>query len=139
MVAGNEARRSQALDLWDYRVPFARFHIHWGEGTVMPAFEQAQAFAIVEQELHIAANLELLGHREVLVTFSSDHVEVAGKPARGEPVWVVIVAGRRRPAATASFLQNLPEGAGVIMQALVHARTGEIVLGTAVPVRLNVG
>jgi hypothetical protein len=131
--------RSSALDLWDYRVPFARFHIDWGADDVTPAFDQGQAYAIVEQELAVQASLELLGHREVLVTFGSEYVQVGGAPAVHEPAWVVIAAGRKRPGATASFLNGIADGGGVIMQALVHARSGEILLGTAVPVRLSVG
>lgn len=110
----------------------------WGQDEITPAFEQGQAYAIVEQDLAVQANLELMAHREVLVTFSSEYVQVGGAPAEHEPAWVVIVAGRKRPGATANFLSAIPEGSGVIMQALVHGRSGEILLGTAVPVRLSV-
>lgn len=124
--------RSRALDAWDFRVPFARYHIAWGEGDGAPAFEQMQAYGIAVQELGLDRTLEVLAHREVLVTAASEHLPGDGGPV---PAWVVIVAGRKREEA--SYLAGIAEGGGVIVQALVHARSGEILLGTAVPVRMG--
>lgn len=138
MDAQDEARRSRALDSWDYRVPFARFHMQWGPDEVKPAFEQGQALAIAQQELHLAELMEVWGHREVLVTFSSDYIQVGHGPANGEPAWVVVVAGRKRetPTAPRDVARHVPAGAGLIVQVLIHGRTGEVLLGTAVPVQL---
>lgn len=137
----DEARRSRALDAWDFRAPFARFHIHWGEGDIVPAFEQGQAFAIALQELFLDKVMEVWAHREVLVTFSSERIEVGGGPAEREPAWVVVVAGRRRDQPAADVERNVLEavtpGAGAVVQVLIHARTGEVVLGTVVPVTLR--
>ncbi|MDF2631386.1 MAG: hypothetical protein K0R39_5217 [Symbiobacteriaceae bacterium] len=124
--------RSRALDAWDYRAPFARYHIAWGENESLPAFEQMQAYGIALQELELERSLEVLAHREVLATVVSEHLTGDGGPL---PAWVVIVAGRKR--AEAAYLQGITEGGGVVVQALVHARSGEILLGTAVPVRMG--
>ncbi len=136
-----ERPRNRALDSWDYQAPFRAFHIRWGEGEITPAFEAAQALAIVEQELRLGSMLEMWAHREVLVTFSSEHIQVGRGPAEREPAWVVIAAGRRRPASDGShdLLSRIAPGGGAVLQALVHARTGEILLGTAVPVELRQG
>jgi len=123
----SSVRRSQALDAWDYRVPFAPFHIHWEEPEGTPAFEQAQAFAIVTQELALQATMEVWAHREVLVTCASQHF--AGD--RPVPAWVVLAVGR----ALGEGLPGITAGSAAVLQTLVHAHTGEILLGTAVPVR----
>jgi hypothetical protein len=126
--------RSRALDAWDFRVPFARYHVAWDDGDdVTPAFEQMQAYGIAVQELGLDRTLEVLAHREVLVRASSEHFA----PTDGGKVaaWVVIVAGRKR--AEAPYLSGIAEGGGVIVQALIDARSGEILLGTAVPVRMG--
>lgn len=134
-----DAPRSQALDSWDYRAPFAQFHIRWDEGDITPAFEQAQAYAIALQELHLADALDIWAHREVLATFSSDHIQVGHGPAERDPVWLVIVAGQKRPLSPGArdpFPQVPPQG-GMIVQLMLHARTAELLLGTAVPVALQ--
>lgn len=135
------SQRSRALDAWDYRAPFARFHIRWGEGDVTPAFGLDQAFGIALQELHLEQAMELWAHREVLVTFSSEHIQVGSGPAEREPAWVVILAGIKRegPAPTGDLLAQIRPGGGVILQVLIHARTGELLLGTALPVALRRG
>lgn len=139
VTTNEEAPRSRALDAWDYRVPFARFHIRWGEGDISPAFEQAQAYAIALQDLKLNAALEVWGHREVLVTFTSEHIQVGHGLAEGEPAWVVMVAGlkRERQGAGQDPLGNVPAGGGCVVQVLIHARTGELLLGTAMPVALQ--
>lgn len=141
MIPPAEPRRNQALDAWNWRAPFASFHIRWEEGAAArPAFEQAQAYGIVVQELGLEQQLQAFGHREVLVSFSSDHLQVSGRPAQDEPGWVVLVAGVRRPDAPADgVLGKLQPGAGAVVQALLHGRTGELLLGTAVPVALRAG
>lgn len=127
--------RSRALDAWDYRVPFARYHLNWTDGdNLTPAFEQMQAYGIAVQELGLDRTLDVLAHREVLVTASSEHLRGIGGPV---PAWVVIVAGRKRADADASYLVGIAEGGGVIVQVLIHAQSGEILLGTAVPVRMG--
>ncbi len=134
-----DAPRSRALDHWDYRVPFARFHIHWGAGEITPAFEQTQAFGIAVQDLYLDRAMEIWAHREVLATISSEYIQVGGAPAEREPVWVVIVAGQKReaPDVPTDYLSQIPPGGGTIVQALIHARTGEVLLGTALPVKLR--
>lgn len=136
-----ERPRNCALDAWDYRSVFRPFHIQWEEGEITPAFEAGQAYAIVHQELHLDGLMEVWAHREVLVTFSSDHIETAKGPAVREPAWVVIAAGVRPLASMAQqgLLASIAPGGGAVLQALVHARTGEILLGTAVPVELRQG
>lgn len=133
-----ESRRNQALDGWDYQRLFAPFHITWGEGDISPAFGSNQAYAISLQELHLGQLLAIWGHREVLVTFSSEHIQVEGAAER-EPAWVVIVAGLKAetPAQAGSLLAPIPAGAGVVVQALIHARSGQVLLGRAVPVNLG--
>lgn len=130
--------RSHALDRWDYRGVFAPFHIQWGEAVGQPAFEAAQAYGIAVQELHLDNLLTVWGHREVLVSFSSDHIQVGAHAATGEMAWVVIVAGlRTQGARDGGIFERLRPGAGAIVQALIDARTGEVLLGTAVPVSLT--
>lgn len=135
------SQRSQALDSWDYRVPFARFHIRWGEGDITPAFELDQAFGIAVQELHLDQGMEIWAHREVLATFSSEYIQVGSGPAEREPVWVVIIAGVKREGAAPArdFLAAIKPGGGTIVQALIHARSGEVLLGTAIPVEMRKG
>lgn len=137
----SEQGRSKALDSWDYNRPFARFHIRWSEGHLAPAFEQSQAVAIAEQEMGLAHRLEVWAQRAVLVTFSSPYIEVHGRPAEGEPAWVVILAGIKKeaPAVGQDPLAGIPAGGGAVLQALIHARTGELLLGTAIPVALRAG
>lgn len=135
----DEEKRSQALDAWDFRAPFARFHIAWGDGDVTPAFEEQQAYGIVLQEAHLSQRMEILAHREVLVTFSSEHVAVGGRAAQHEPAWVVIVAGKKRETGDDGPLSAVPAGAGVVVQALIHGRSGELLLGSTVPVWLAGG
>lgn len=132
-VEAMSSSRSRALDAWDYRAPFGRWHIAWGDGDgATPAFEQIQAYGIAVQDLGLDRTLEVLAHREVLVTAASEHLPGGGSPV---PAWVVIVAGRK--LADASYLGGIAEGGGVIVQALIDARSGEILLGTAVPVRMG--
>jgi hypothetical protein len=113
--------------------------MQWGEGDVVPAFEAVQAYGIAAQELVLKQRLEIWAHREVLVTFSSDHIQVGNAMPEHEPAWVVMVAGLKRqpPAGAPDPLASVAVGAGAILQVLVHGRTGEIVLGTAVPVALQ--
>jgi len=89
----HEPRRNEALDGWDYQRLFAPYHITWGEGDITPAFGANQAYAIALQELHLGQLLAIWGHREVLVTFSSEHIQIGQAPAEREPAWVVIVVG----------------------------------------------
>lgn len=135
------SQRSRALDSWDYRVPFARFHIRWSEGDRTPAFELDQAFGIAVQELHLDQAMEIWAHREVLVSFSSEYIQVGSGPAERQPVWVVIIAGVKKEGAALpqDFLAQIRPGGGTIVQALIHARTGELLLGTAIPVEMRRG
>lgn len=137
----SEQARSRALDSWDYNRPFARFHIRWSEADIAPAFEQDQAVAIAEQEMGLAGRLDLWAQRAVLVSFSSEYIEVCGRPADGEPAWVVILAGIKLAGEVQGRdpLAAIAVGGGVVLQALVHARTGELLLGTAIPVTLRAG
>lgn len=137
----NEHTRSRALDAWDYQAPFRPFHIAWSEGEITPAFDSAQAYAIVEQELHLSRVMEVWAHREVLVTFSSEHIQVGNGPAVREPAWVVMVVGIRPEHlhSEQGLLAQVRRGGGAVLQALVHARSGEVLLGTAVPVELRKG
>lgn len=137
----SEQGRSRALDSWDYSRPFARFHIRWSEGDIAPAFDQTQAVAIAEQELNLRDRLEVWAQRAVLVTFSSEYIAVGGRPAEREPAWVVILAGIKRepPPGGQDPLAAIAPGAGAVLQALIHARTGELLLGTALPVTLRAG
>jgi hypothetical protein len=134
-----EPQRSRALDTWDYRVPFGRFHIRWEEGDVTPAFEQDQALAVAVQELFLNQVMAVWAHREVLVTFSSEYIQVGSGPAEGEPAWVVMVAGQKHLVHTApqDYLGQVAPGSTAIVQALIHARTGEVLLGTGIPVDLQ--
>lgn len=135
----SQSGRSRLLDAWDYNRPFARFHIRWSDGDLTPAFAQDQAVAIAEQELDLAPQLDLWAQRAVLVTFSSEYVAVGGAPAAGEPAWVVILAGAKRADAPAGagILSAIAPGGGVVIQCLIHARSGELLLGTALPVHLR--
>ncbi|MFZ5827871.1 MAG: hypothetical protein ACOY94_26500 [Bacillota bacterium] len=137
----SETGRSRALDTWDYARPFARFHVHWHEGDITPAFEQDAALGIALQELGLAERLELWAQRAVLVTFSSEYIAVNGRPAEREPAWVVIVAGVKRdlPAREQDVLATITPGGGAVVQCLIHARTGEVLLGTAIPVTMRAG
>jgi hypothetical protein len=130
--------RSRLLDNWDYRVLFAPYHIRWMEGDLRPAFEQDGAVGILEQELQLAGQLEVWAQRAVLVSFGCEKIEVGGRPAAHEPAWVVILAGVKTGEGSPA-LAGIPVGSGAVLQALVHARTGEILLGRAVPVRLQRG
>lgn len=134
-----ESRRSRALDHWDYRRQFGPFRISWGEGDIAPAFDAAQAYAIAAQELSLNEILQIWAHREVLVTFSSEDVVVGSGPAECEPAWVVLAAGLRE--ATDSVSRNIAQavepGEGAVVQLLIHARTGEVLLGVAAPVALR--
>lgn len=134
-----EERRSRALDQWDYRGLFAPFHIFWGETEQAPAFEAMQAFGIALQELGLDRRLEVLAHREVLHSFASEQIQVGGGAAAGEPGWVVVVAGIRRDCEEGGVLGTIPAGSGVVVQALIHARSGELLLGRALPVALRRG
>lgn len=135
-----EERRNRALDQWNYRGLFAPFHISWGETTVTPAFEAMQAFGIALQELGLDRSMEVWAHREVLHGFSSEHIQVGGRAAANEPGWVVMVAGvRREEGGGNSVLGAIPPGGGAVVQALIHARSGELLLGRAVPVALRRG
>lgn|GEM_PF-3653507 len=135
-----EQARSRALDSWNYAAPFARYHIHWHEGDAPPAFEQGQAVAIAQQDLALTGALDLLAQRAVLVTFSSEHLSVSGRPAERVPAWVVILAGIKCAGAPADGpLASIAPGGGVVIQCLIHAHTGELLLGTAIPVTLRVG
>jgi hypothetical protein len=133
----NEPKRSHALDAWDFQAPFARFHVQWGEADVVPAFEGLQAYGIAQQELNLGTAMEVLAHREVLVTFSSEHVMVAAAPAAHEPGWVVVVAGRKTGPAGEGPLGAAAPGDGLVVQVLLHGRSGEVLLGMAVPVKLE--
>lgn len=137
----SEQGRNRALDSWDYARPFARFHIRWSEADLTPAFEQDQALAIASQEMSLSGQMEVWAQRAVLLTFSSEYVEVNGRPAFQEPAWVVILAGVKQPTAAASqgVLAGVAPGGGAVVQCLIHARTGELLLGTAVPVTMRVG
>jgi hypothetical protein len=139
VAINDEAPRSQALDAWDYQAPFSQFHIRWDEGDITPAFEQAQAYAIAHQDLHLGDALEIWAHREVLATFTSDHIQVGHGPADREPAWVIMVAGQKRPPAPGARdpFPHIPASGGAVVQLLIHARTGELLLGTAVPVALQ--
>jgi hypothetical protein len=72
----------------------------------------------------------------VLVTFSSEEILVGGRPAERESAWVVIAAGVKA-GSTAGVLGSVPEGSGAVIQVLIHGRTGEILLGRAVPVKFS--
>lgn len=139
MDAHGQERRSTLLDAWDYRMPFARWGIAWQEGEITPAFAADQAFAILVQETNLSLVMELFARREVLVTFSSENVMVGKRPAEREPAWVIIAAGVRRAefVGQPGLLSNIAPGGGAVVQALIHARTGEILLGTAIPVNLR--
>ncbi|MFZ5622745.1 MAG: hypothetical protein ACOY5W_17140 [Pseudomonadota bacterium] len=137
----SEQFRSRALDSWDYARPFARFHIRWFEGDITPAFDQTQALGIAMQELGLSGRLEVWAQRAVLVTFSSQHVAVGGRPAEREPAWVVILAGVKTgaPGSGQDPLGAVAPGGGAVVQCLLHARSGELLLGTAIPVTLRAG
>lgn len=139
LLSDQERPRSRALDNWDYRVPFARFHMQWSDGDIAPAFEQEQALAIAVQDLHLKEIMDVWGHRAVLVTFSSGYIQVGHGPAEREPAWVVMVAGQKRAAANVprDYLKGISTGGSAIVQVLIHARTGEVLLGTALPVDLQ--
>lgn len=135
-----DERRNQALDQWNYRGLFAPFHISWGEAEQTPAFEAMQAYGIALQELGLDRGLEVWAHREVLHSFSSEHIQVGGRAAAGEPGWVVMVAGLRREEGGGSgVLGAISPGSGAVVQALIHGRSGELLLGRAVPVALRRG
>lgn len=135
----NEENRSRSLDAWDYRAPFGRYHIHWGEGDITPAFGADQAYAILVQDMRLDRSMEVWAHREVLVTFSSEYIQVGRGPAEREPAWVVIAAGLKAegPTGETDFLSRVRPGGGAVVQAMIHARTGELLLGTAIPVELQ--
>ncbi len=140
MTSMSSQGRSRALDSWNYAQPFARFHIRWSEADLTPAFEQGQAVAIAEQELGLTSALEIWAQRAVLVTFSSEYVTVDGRPAEQVPAWVVIIAGVKREEAPAGGpLAAIGVGGGAVLQCLIHAYTGELLLGTAIPVTLRTG
>lgn len=135
----SQSGRSRLLDAWDYNRPFARFHIRWFDGDLTPAFAQDQAVGIADQELDLGPQFERWAQRAVLVTFGSEYIEVQGAPAVREPAWVVILAGAKRPDAPAGegILKGIAPGGGVVIQCLIHARSGELLLGTALPVNLR--
>jgi hypothetical protein len=141
VFALSEQGRSRALDAWDYSRPFGRFHIRWSEGDIAPAFEQDQAVAIATQELGLTRRMAIWAQRAVLVTFSSEYVEVNGRPAEREPAWVVILAGVKQEGEWAGPdpLGAIAPGGGAVVQVLIHARSGEVLLGTAIPVTLRMG
>lgn len=136
-----DERRNRALDQWNYRGLFAPFHISWGEAAQTPAFEAMQAYGIALQELGLDRSLEVWAHRAVLHSFSSEHIQVGGRAAANEPGWVVMVAGVRRQegAGNGGVLASIAPGGGAVVQALIHARSGELLLGRAVPVALRRG
>jgi hypothetical protein len=128
------AERSRLLDAWNWARFFAGYHVEWLEEGAKPAFEQDAAVGIALEELGLLTGFELYAQRAILLSFSSTDILVGGKPAEAEPAWVVILAGVKAgtPAAT---LAAVPDGGGVVVQCLIHGRTGEILLGRAVPVR----
>lgn len=133
--------RSHVLDAWDYQAPFAPFHVRWLEGDLTPTIGQEQAYALALQELELDREMKIMAHRESFVTFSSEHVMVGRGPAEREPAWVVMIAGHKLEdeSTAAGTLARIRPGGGAVVQLLIHARTGEILLGVSIPVRLRVG
>lgn len=130
------AERSQLLDSWDWGRFFAGYHTHWHEAEAKPAFEQDAAVGIALEELGLLTGFELYAQRAVLVSFSSSDILVGGKPAQREPAWVVILAGVKA-GTPARLFEGQPDGAGAVVQCLIHGRSGEILLGRSVPVRFK--
>lgn len=129
-------QRSRALDSWNWAMFFAGYHATWMEGDVKPAFEQDAAIGIALEELGLLDGFELFAQRAILVSFSSEEILVGGRPAAHDPAWVVILAGVKGET-TSGVLAAIPEGSGVVVQALIHGHSGEILLGRAVPVRFG--
>lgn len=135
-----QERRSSALDSWDWQTHFKELHPRWHLTLPVTDIDEQAAFRLAVEKLHLDTQLELLAHREVLANFSSDHLLVGDKPAKHVPVWAVIIAGIKHPNGAAppgTELTNIASGGGVIVQALIHAETGEDLVAVAIPVELR--
>lgn len=128
--------RSRLLDSWNWAGAFAGYHAQWHEEAAKPAFEQDAAVGIALEELGLLSGFELYAQRAILVSFSSNEILVGGNPAVREPAWVVILAGVKA-GTTSQLFAGKPDGAGAVIQCLIHGRSGEILLGRTVPVRFS--
>jgi hypothetical protein len=129
------------LESWDWKAQFASLHMRWHSPQPFMALDGEAAYQICVEKLHLDTQLQLWGWRVEPTCFSSDHLQVNGRPARYVPAIAVIVAGVKDQKAVAppgqEHLKQIPPGGGAIIQALVHGETGEIMIGIGIPVDLQ--